>query len=119
MSELLDLRQEAQKARDTVWFLHSLEEVERTDITLSLRLHIRPSLFVQIFCGEQSNALYMALIEGGRRIIYGVDRDRHGWHMHPHGDAERHVPLSEGLTPRPILTFLAQVEEILLQNEMI
>lgn len=118
MSELLDLRQEAQEALDTVWFLRSLEEVDRTDITLSLRLHIRPSLFVHIFYGTQSNALYMALIEGGRRV-YGVDLDRHGWHMHPQGAVERHDPLPEGLTPRPILTFLARVEDILLQNEMI
>ena len=64
MSELRDLHLEAQEALDTIWFLRSLEEVERTDSTLSLRLHIRPLLFVQIFYGEQSKVLYMALIEG-------------------------------------------------------
>lgn len=60
----------------------------------------------------------MAVIEGGRRI-YGIDQDRYGWHMHPYGDVERHEPLPEGLTPRPILTFLARVEELLLQKEIL
>ncbi|NCC53630.1 MAG: hypothetical protein EOM20_20805 [Spartobacteria bacterium] len=77
MSEFHALAFEAQEALQTIWFLRSLEEVDRTDLTLSLRLHIRPALFVQIFYGQQSNVLYMALIEGRRRV-YGIDRDRHG-----------------------------------------
>ena len=40
----------------------------------------------------------------------------YGWHMHPYGNVEKHEPLPEGLTPKPILTFLARVEELLLQN---
>ena len=118
MSELLDLRQEAADALETLWFLRSLEEGERTDSTFFLRLHIRPSLFVQIFYGEQSKTLTMALIEGGRRV-YGIDRDEYGWHLHPFEAVDQHIPLSYGLEPRPILTFLARIEELLLKNEMI
>jgi hypothetical protein len=118
VSELHDIHLEAQEALDTVWFLRSLEEVERTDSTLSLRLHIRSSLFVQIFYGERSNVLYMALVEGGRRT-YGIDRDRHGWHRHPYGDVEKHESLPGGPIPKPIFTFLAQVEDLLLDKEMI
>jgi len=43
----------------------------------------------------------------------------YGWHMHPYGNVEKHEPLPEGLTPKPILTFLARVEELLLQKEML
>ena len=69
-----DLVSEAQEALDSVWFVQRLEEIERTDITLSLRLYVRPDLFVQVFLGEQSGSLYLALIESGRRI-FGIDNE--------------------------------------------
>ncbi len=47
-----DLQFEAQEALEKSWFVQSLEEIERTDLTLSLRLYIRPGLFVQAFMKE-------------------------------------------------------------------
>ena len=64
---------EAQEANDKFWFVQSLEVHVRTDSTLSLRLSIRPGLFVQAFMGEMTNSLYFALIEGDQRI-FGIDR---------------------------------------------
>ena len=55
--ELLELRHEAEEASDSLWFIGALEEIERTDITLSMRLHIRPRLFVQVFLGTKSDSL--------------------------------------------------------------
>ena len=55
--ELLELRHEAEEASDSLWFIGALEEIERTDITLSTRLHIRPRLFVQVFLGTKSDSL--------------------------------------------------------------
>lgn len=69
-----DLQWEAQKALDSVWFVQRLEEIERTDLTLTLRLYVRPDLFVQAFLGEQSGSLYFALIESSRRV-FGIDRE--------------------------------------------
>lgn len=57
MYSAADLQLEAQEALERVWFVQSLEETERTDLTLSLRLHIRPDLFVQAFFGEWSGSL--------------------------------------------------------------
>ena len=51
-SRITELRAEAVEALETVWFMQRLEETERTDVTLSLRFHIRPGLFVHVFCGE-------------------------------------------------------------------
>ena len=61
--ELAVLRHEAVKAADRLWFINAFEEVDRTDISLSIRLHIRPGLFVQMFCGAESGSLYLTLIE--------------------------------------------------------
>ena len=103
---------------DKVWFLSSLEEVEQTDFTLSFRLKIRKGLFVQVFMGEKSQNLYMALIEGRRRI-YGIDREGNEWHIHPFENADRHETLSEGLDPKPIFTFLARIEELLIKKTLL
>ena len=46
MKSTAELRLEAQEALERVWFVQAAEEIERTDSTLSLRLHIRPTLFV-------------------------------------------------------------------------
>ena len=115
---LSELWQEAREALETVWFINSLEETERTDITLSFRLIIREDLFVQVFSGEKSKSLYMALIEGRRRI-YGIDREGNEWHVHPFEDADRHEPLAPGLGPKPLLTFLARIEELLVKAALL
>jgi hypothetical protein len=114
----VDLRLEAQDALERVWFVQSLEEIERTDLTLSLRLHIRPALFVQAFLGESSGSLYLALIEGGRRI-FGIDREGGEWHLHPYDAPDKHEPLPEGLKPKPLLKFLARVEDLLLEYDLL
>jgi len=109
---------EAQEALARVWFVQSLEEIERTDLTLSLRLHIRPALFVQAFLGESSGSVYFALIEGGRRI-FGIDREGGEWHLHPYDAPNEHELLLEGLEPRSLLRFLARVEGLLLEHDLL
>jgi len=118
VSALLELRREAEDALERVWFIASLEEIERTDVTLALRLHIQRDLFVQVFSGVTSGSLYLALIEGGRRV-FGIDREADEWHIHPYAAVERHRPLPEGLGPKPLLKFLARVEELLLEHGML
>jgi hypothetical protein len=116
--ELLDLRQEAKEASDSLWFIGALEEIERTDITLSMRLHIRPKLFVQVFLGAKSGSLYLALIEGERRL-FGIDRESGEWHLHQYDAVERHEPLQQGLGPKPLLKFLARVEDLSLRYDLL
>lgn len=118
MSQMLELREEAREALEKFWFISSLDETERTDITLSLRLHIRHDLFVQVFFGEKSGSLYMALIEGGRRL-FGIDREASVWHLHPFEAVEKHEPLVESLEPKPLLKFLARVEVLLLEHNLL
>lgn len=85
---------EAQEALDKLWFLQSLEVSNRTDSTLSLRLYIRPDLFVQAFLGELTDSLYFALIEGNQRI-FGIDRECEQWHLHPFEYPHKHEPFVE------------------------
>ena len=113
-----DLLGEAEEALQRVWFVQSLEQTERTDLTLSLRLHIRPDLFVQAFLGELTGQVYFALIESGRRV-FGIDCESGEWHEHPYGAPQKHEPTPKGMGPRPLLSFLARVEELLLEYDLL
>ncbi len=118
MHKTSDLLVVAQEAFQKVWFVQALDVFERTDQTLSIRLTIKTGLFVQAFMGEITGSLYFALIEGRQRI-FGVDRESGEWHEHPFGTPEKHRPLEEGLEPKPLLKFLAKVEEIVLEDNLI
>lgn len=113
-----ELHADAQKAFRQYWFIQSTQIGQETDHTLSLRLYIRTDLFVQAFVGEISGSLYLALIERERRI-FGIDLEGKKWHLHPYGQSHEHHSLSEPLGPFPLLKFLAQVEQILLQNDLL
>jgi hypothetical protein len=115
---LADYRQEAVAALDAFWFIQGVEELDRTDVTLSLRLHIRTGLFVQVFVGEASNSISFALIDGNTRI-FGLDYFRRRWHLHPFGEVEAHVPYEAPLSPTPLFRFLVMVRDLLLEHEIL
>lgn len=118
MSSSADIRLQAQEALDKVWFIQSAQETERTDVTLSLRLFIRPSLFVHVFAGDETGAIYLALILNDQRI-FGIDRVNGKWHTHPYDAPEDHLPMPEGLGPKPLLKFLASVEDLLIEHALL
>ena len=118
MRSTADLQLEAQEALERLWFVQSIEETERTALILSLRLHIQPALFVQVFLSERSSSLYLALIQGGQRI-FGIDREADEWHIHPYEAPNQHEVLAESLEPRPLLKFLAKVEDLLLDYDLL
>lgn len=51
--------------------------------------------------------------------MFGIDREAGEWHVHPYEAVERHRPLPEGLDLKPLLKFLARVEELLLEHGML
>ncbi len=118
MTESESIRAEAEEAVRRVWFVQSVEEVEHSDISLSLRLIIRPGLFVQVFVGERSRSLYMALIDEKRRI-FGVDREFGRWHMHPYAAPQSHEPLTDHNPSKPLLNFLAKTEDIIVEYDLL
>ncbi len=118
MRKTTDLLFAAQEALDEFWFIQEIEVFERTDLTLTVRLYIHKGLFVQAFIGEITGHLFFALIEGSRRI-FGMDREKGEWHYHPYNDVQQHIHLPEGLGPKPLLSFLNKVEEILLEQDLL
>jgi len=113
-----DLQAEAFDALDEFWFARSVQNIESTSYSFALRLSIAPGIFVQAFLGKQSKVLYFALIKEEQRI-FGIDREGDAWHMHPYGESDRHEPLPQGLEPKPLLRFLARVEQLLIEHNLL
>ncbi len=116
-----DLRREANEALARVWFIQSVEEDESDNTAssfVSLRLVIRASLYVHVFMSQRTSTLYLALIMDSRRI-FGIDNRSGQWHQHPFDNPEAHQPLASDLDPRPLLSFLARVEDILGRVELL
>jgi hypothetical protein len=115
---LAEYRLEAFQALDTFWFIQAVEEIDHTDVTLSLRLQIRAGLFVQVFVGEITGALNFALVDGDTRI-FGLDFHRGRWHVHPFGEVTAHSPYDGALEPTPLHRFLVLVGSLLLQHNIL
>ena len=113
------LRRDLFDAIEKHWFLRAIEEIDRTNTAYVYRLHtIRAGLFVQVFLGVRSHTLSFSLVESDRRI-YGVDFYRGQWHMHPFEDVGKHVRLPAGLGPTPLAAFLARVEQLCVEYDLL
>jgi hypothetical protein len=109
---------ESLSATDRFWFIQTCEVVERTDFTVTLRLTIGPQLFVQIFLSQQSDRFSFALIGASGRL-YGRDREHGLWHRHPFNQPSQHELTPEGMSPQPIIEFLAEIEKIMVEHDLL
>ncbi len=80
-------------------------EVEATTAWASIRLWLNES-FVDIFYRKKTGSISYAYVEGGKRV-FGANNMRIGWHLHPFGEEEKHVPIE----PLEIEDFLKMLEE--------
>ncbi|MEZ4866363.1 MAG: hypothetical protein R3C14_33910 [Caldilineaceae bacterium] len=110
---------EAIEANDTFWFVRSWIIAERTERTVTIHLHINNDLLIQMFFSLRSNRLSLALVSAAAGRLYGCDYERRTWHYHPFGQTEIHAPLPQGMSPRPLIQFVAEVEELLLANDLL
>ena len=118
MNTVEELLNEAREAYSHFWFVQSLIEVERTGSTITVHFIIGPELYVQAYLSELSGRLSLALVDPSGRL-YGRDRERGAWHKHPFDNPDWHEPTPEGMSSRPLLQFMVEVEEIALENELI
>lgn len=109
---------EAHDALDRFWFVRDIDIVEQTQATVTIHLTIGPELFVQAFLSESSHRLNFALIGSGGRL-YGRDYEHGKWHRHPFGRPEQHELTPEGMSVRPLTQFMAEVEEIVVEHDLI
>lgn len=72
---------------------------------INLRIRLTNGDFIDVFYNEVSDTTAYALISENRRI-YGADNTG-GWHFHPFGTPQAHIPLAK---PLPFTEFLDEVE---------
>ena len=112
------LLMEAAIAAERFWFIRSWQVTDRTKSTATVRFGIDAGFFVQVFLSERSSRLSLALIGASGRL-YGRDFERGGWHRHPFGSQDVHEATHEGMSSQPVLQFMAEVEDILLSNDLL
>ena len=113
-----DLILEAQDTLDRFWFVRDVNIVEQTQATVTVHLTIGADLFVQAFLSESSQRLSFVLVgQSGR--LYGRDREHGMWHRHPFGQPEQHEPTPEGMSVQPLTQFMAEVEKILVEHDLL
>ncbi|MBU0491340.1 MAG: hypothetical protein KKA73_19315 [Chloroflexi bacterium] len=115
---IADLLLELDEALSRSWFVQQIGELDRTDDAIKVRLTISAGLFVQLFLSETTGRVSLALIQGGDRI-YGRDCEGGQWHRHSYGAAETHEVTPEGVSAHPVSQFLAEVEELLVENDLL
>ncbi len=115
---LNDLFTEGLTAKDRFWFIETFYIKGHTDKTITLHFIISSNLFVQVFYSERSGRFSLALVGPSGRL-YGRDREYGYWHLHPFGQSEKHQPTPEGISPRPIVQFLTEVEKLLVDHNLI
>lgn len=118
MREMEAIRAEVLEAAERIWFVQAVEDLSDSENTLTMRLIIRSGLFTQVFLGGKSGSFYMALIEGRQRV-FGVDREAGVWHEHPYLAADKHEQVSDDFSQKPVLRFLAKVEELILTHDLL
>lgn len=77
---------------------------------LSVRIYLQEDIFgteafIEAFYNLTTQRASFALIVAGRRV-YGKDNARRGWHVHPFGSPDNHLPCQE----TDFAGFLAEVE---------
>ena len=86
--------------------------------TLLCACTLRQDSSFRRFLGKQSGSLYFAVIKDEQRI-FGIDREDDTWHIHPYGESGQHEPLPQGLEPKPLLKFLAKVEQLIMDHNIL
>ncbi len=64
---------------------------EQNQFRLKARILLSPGLFIDVFYGARTRRIDFALIQGADRV-FGMD-NLNGWHRHPFGEAEQHMPI--------------------------
>jgi hypothetical protein len=113
-----ELLVEASTVAGRYWFIRELLIADRTDQTITVHFNISSDLFAQVFQSQRNNRMSLALIGPGGRL-YGRDYEHGIWHRHPFAHVDVHELTPEGLSLRPIMQFMAEVEELLVAHELI
>ena len=85
------------------WIKRIESKVFRNRVRVRLWLN---NSFVDVYYNSEEEIASYAYVEEGRRL-FGANNMRIGWHLHPFGEVERHVPTK----PVTIEEFLKMLEK--------
>lgn len=99
-------------------FIQSIVTVDRSDYAVKLRLHVDTECFIQIYANVQKELFSFTLVLNRERI-YGSDCEGGIWHRHPYHTPDNHDFSAEGSQAVTLAHFLAEVQQILQDEEIL
>jgi hypothetical protein len=113
-----DRIREIENAARQCAFVRQMVKIDETYYSVKYRLHITQELFVQLYFNERSGTVGMVLVHHRQRI-YGRDCEANRWHRHPANDPSLHDTSPEGARSVSVKEFLAEVQDILVNANLI
>lgn len=113
-----DRIREIENAARQYAFVRQVVKVDETYYSVKYRLYIEPDLFVQLYFNERSGTVGLVLIHRGQRI-YGRDSQAGCWHRHSVDDPAMHDASPEAARALSVEEFLAEVQDILVEANLI
>lgn len=80
--------------------------LETEDLTVEGRAYLSEERFLSFYFNAQTGTTAFALIDRDNRI-WGIDRKKRSWHLHPWGRPEEHREI-ESVTIAEVINLLAQ-----------
>lgn len=93
-------------------FIRQVETIDKTDLTIKLRLHVDTECFVQVYANTDKRLSSYTLVLNRSRV-FGRDSEGGLWHRHPAEAPEEHDFSPEGRRAVSLEEFLTEVQQIL------
>ena len=93
-------------------FIQRVATVDKTDVTVKLRLYVDVECFIQVYVNTAKQLSSYTLVLNRSRI-YGRDCEGGLWHRHPAGAPEEHDFTPDGQRAVTLDEFLREAQQVL------
>ena len=108
----VDLLRNLQHEGERRAYFTRIEVVDQSASLIKARLHIAPTLFVQVYRNDSFDTTNLVLIHNGQRL-YARDQLGGQWHCHTAAAPLQHDTTGDGRQPVTLVEFLDEVETLL------
>mgnify|MGYP001077010165 CR=1 FL=1 len=113
-----DWEQEITAAASAFSFVQTVLTTDKNPTALKMRLSLGPELFVQVYVNVATGTQNFVLVLGRQRL-YARDCVGSVWHRHPYSDPDAHDFSVEGTRPVTVVEFLAEVQELVEEADLL
>ncbi len=118
MHKTVDDWEEIVAAASTFPLVQAALTVDKNPAALKMRLAVGPDFFVQVYVNVVTGTQNLVLVLGRQRL-YARDCVGGDGHRHPYEDPDAHDFSAEGARPVTVVEFLAEVQELVEETDLL